>query len=68
MNELAANLAETSSKRHPIHAILKAAHFAAEKHAGQRRKGARRRTVHQSFAGSSRTGFWCVRPNPTRTS
>ncbi len=24
----------------PIHAILKAAHFAAEKHAGQRRKGA----------------------------
>jgi guanosine-3',5'-bis(diphosphate) 3'-pyrophosphohydrolase len=40
MDELAANPVEASPNSHLAHAILKAAHFAAEKHSGQRRKGA----------------------------
>jgi len=38
MNDASANPPHTSFQ--PIHAILSAAHFAAEKHKGQRRKGA----------------------------
>jgi guanosine-3',5'-bis(diphosphate) 3'-pyrophosphohydrolase len=40
MDELAANPVEASPNPHPVHSILTAAHFAAEKHSGQRRKGA----------------------------
>jgi guanosine-3',5'-bis(diphosphate) 3'-pyrophosphohydrolase len=39
MNEPAANSAVTSPNLHPVSAILRAAHYAAVKHAGQRRKG-----------------------------
>ena len=41
MNEAAPNppQTETHTNFQPVHAILRAAHFAAKKHAGQRRKG-----------------------------
>jgi guanosine-3',5'-bis(diphosphate) 3'-pyrophosphohydrolase len=40
MDELAVNASEISSGVRTAHDILRAAHFAAERHSGQRRKGA----------------------------